>query len=98
MEVFETILLLSIYVLLIVLLIIGIILGIRLIQTLNKVDKVVDDVEEKVRALDGLFDAVDVVSDKFSLITNRLVDGIGGIISKIFKKSHYDDEFEEEDE
>ena len=47
-----------IYILLIILLIVGIILGIKSIITVNKVEKVVDDVSEKVESLNGLFQIV----------------------------------------
>ena len=100
MEAVQTFLVLTIYILLIALLIVGIILGIRMIQTLNKVDNVVDDVDKKVKSLDGIFNVVDLVSDKFSLVTNKVVDGFGGLISKLFKKDKYefDEDFDEEDE
>jgi len=97
-EFLQTFLPLVIYVLLIVLLIVGIILGIRLIHTLDKVDRVVDDVNDKVRTLDGLFNVVDIVSDKVSLVTNKVVDGIGGLFGRFKKGSDYEDEYEEEDE
>ena len=44
-----------IYLLLIIILIIGIILGIKTIITLNKVEKVVEDVNDKVQTLNGFF-------------------------------------------
>ena len=53
-----------IYILLIILLIVGIILGIKSIITINKVEKVVDDVNEKVESLNGLFQIVDFTADK----------------------------------
>ena len=62
-----------IYVLLIILLIIGIILGIKWIITINKVEKVVDDVNEKVESLNGLFQVVDFTTDKLVSITDDVV-------------------------
>lgn len=78
-----------IYVLLIVILVIGIILGIKSIITINKVEKVVDDVNEKVESLNGLFQIVDFTTDKIVTFTDRIVDSVGAIASKLFfrKKS-----------
>lgn len=73
-----------IYVLLIILLIIGIILGIKSIITINKVEKVVDDVNEKVESLNGLFQIVDFTTDKLVSITDKVVDGISQIASRLF--------------
>ncbi len=76
-----------IYLLLIVILIVGIILGIRLINTINRVDKVVDDANKKLASLDGLFSVVDFITDKISSLSDRLVEGISDLFAKkLFKK------------
>ena len=86
-----------IYVLLIILLIIGIILGIKSIITINKVEKVVDDVNEKVESLNGLFQIVDFTTDKFVSITDKVIDGVSSLASKLFfrKKKNKEDETDE---
>ena len=83
-----------IYVLLIILLIIGIILGIKSIITINKVEKVVDDVNEKVESLNGLFQIVDFTTDKLVSITDKVIDGVSSLASKLFfrKKKNKEDE------
>lgn len=86
-----------IYVLLIILLIIGIILGIKSIITINKVEKVVDDVNEKVESLNGLFQIVDFTTDKLVSITDKVVDGISSFASRLFFKKKKKKE-EKEDE
>lgn len=73
-----------IYILLIIILIIGIILGIKSIITINKVEKVVDDVNEKVESLNGLFHIVDFTTDKLATITDKIVDSVSSVFSKIF--------------
>lgn len=73
-----------IYILLIIILVIGIILGVKSIITINKVEKVVDDVNDKVQSLNGFFSLVDFTTDKLALVTDKLVDIIGGLFSKIF--------------
>ena len=73
-----------IYLLLIVLLVIGIILGIKSIITVNKVEKVVDDVNEKVESLNGLFQIVDFTTDKLVTMTDKIVEGVSHLASKLF--------------
>lgn len=76
-----------IYFLLIIFLCIGIILGIKLIITLDKVDKVVEDVNKKVKSLNGFFHIIDYTTDKLALVTDVLVDKVASIFNKlVFKK------------
>ena len=75
-----------IYILLIILLVIGIILGIKSIITINKVEKVVDDVNEKVESLNGLFQIVDFTTDKLVSITDKVIDGVSSLASRLFFK------------
>ena len=92
----QTVLPLIIYILLIILLVVGIILGIRSIQTLNKVDKVVDDVNDKVQSLNGFFNLIDFTTDKIVSVTDKVVEGISGLIGNVFskKKKNKDEEAE----
>ena len=88
-----------IYILLIIILIVGIIIGVRLISTLNRVDKVVDDANKKLESLDSLFNIVDFVTDKIALISDRVVDGIADFFAKkMFKKNKKNKIEEREDE
>ena len=73
-----------IYILLIIILVIGIILGIKSIATLTKVEKVVDDVNDKVHSLDKIFSVIDFTTDKIALVTDKAVEGIASVFSKIF--------------
>lgn len=84
----QTFLPIIIYFLLIILLIIGIILGIRSIQTINKLDKVVDDVNDKVQSLNGIFNIIDFTTDKIVSITDKVVEGVSGLIGKVFKRKN----------
>ncbi len=70
----------------IILLIVLIILGIRLIQVLNKVDRVVDNVEEKVNSLNGVFDVVNKATDTLAVVGESVVGTIAGFVSRIFNK------------
>ena len=91
----QTFLPIIIYILLIILFIVGIILGIRSIQTLNKVDKVVDDVNDKVQALNGFFNLIDYTTDKIVSVTDRVVEGVSGFLGGIFRRNKNNDDEEE---
>ena len=60
-----------IYVLLIIVLLIGIVLAIKCLITLDKVEKVVDNVNDKIRSLDGVFNIIDGATDGIVLITDK---------------------------
>ena len=75
-----------IYILLIILLVIGIILGIKSIITIKKVEKVVDDVNEKVESLNGMFQIIDFTTDKIVSLTDKVIDGVSTLASKLFFK------------
>ena len=62
-----------IYILLIIVLVIGIVLAIKCLITLDKVEKVVDNVNDKVRSLDGLFHIIDTTTDRIVLVTDKVV-------------------------
>ena len=91
---------LVIYILLIILLIVGIILGIKTIITMNKVEKVVDNVNEKVESLNSVFNLIDFTTDKIAAFTDRLVEVAGSIFSKLLfrnkNKKRKKDDYEEE--
>ena len=69
-----------------VLLVALIVLTIKLIITMNKLEKVVDNITVKVRTLDELFNVVGLVTGKITSITDKVIDGIVLMVEKIFKK------------
>ena len=73
-----------IYILLIIVLVIGIVLAIKCLITLDKVEKVVDNVNDKVRSLDGLFHIIDTTTDRIVLVTDKVVDGVTSLIANLF--------------
>ena len=86
-----------IYILLIILLTIGIVLGIKTIITMNKVEKVVDNVNEKVESLNSVFNLIDFTTDKIASFTDKVVEVAGNLFSKLlFRKKRKDDDYEEE--
>ena len=72
--------------LLIVLVIILIILSLKALDTLNKVDAILDNTKRKLENLDGVFNFVDNVSDKLTLVTDTIVGSIVNFITSIFNK------------
>lgn len=82
----QTFLPIIIYFLLIIMLVVGIVLGIKAINTMNKVEQVVDDVNKKVESLNGFFHIIDFTTDKIVSITDTIVDKITLLITKIFTK------------
>ena len=72
------------YVLGSILLVVLIILGIKLIITMNKIENVVDDINTKVKSLNGLFSMIDYTTDKLALLSDRFVDIVSSLIKKIF--------------
>lgn len=74
------------YILGAILLVALIVLTVKLTITIHKIDKVVDNITEKVTALDGLFSVVNAVSNKFTFITDKVVNIIYSLIEKITKR------------
>ena len=58
----------------------------KVIGTLKKVDKVVDDVENKVGKLDGVFSIIDKSTDAVSLVSDKIIDFVSSAVMKIFSR------------
>lgn len=84
------------YVVAIILLIILIILGIKCIEILNKIDRVMDNIEEKVNTFNGAISIISKVSDGIANISDSAIFGITSAMSKIFNrfKSKEEDYYE----
>jgi len=63
-----------------------IVLTVKLIITMNKIEKVVDNITVKVQTLDTLFDMIGLITGKFTSITDKVVDTVALLIEKIFKR------------
>lgn len=66
---------------------------------MTKVEKVVDNVNEKVESLNSIFNLIDFTTDKIASFTDRIVEAAGNIFSKLLfrkKKRKKDDDYEEE--
>jgi len=83
----NTFLLMMLYILGSILLVVLIVLGIKLIITINKIDAIVDDINGKVSKLNGLFQIIDVTTDKLTLVGDKLVDGLSFLVKKVFVRN-----------
>jgi len=81
------------YILSSILLVVLIILGIKMIITMNKIENVVDNISVKVNKLNGLFNVIDITTDKLTMVGDKLVDSISSLVSRAFdrKKRKEDD-------
>ncbi len=73
-----------------------IILVIKLIYSVNRINYLLDNIERKMRTVDKAFTAVDRVVDALSLASDRFVDGLTSIVSKVFKKKKVKKEREDD--
>ena len=96
-EILQTSLPLFVYLALFILLIALIVLTIKLVLTINKLNVVVDDVNKKVKSLDGIFGLIDFATDKITLVTNKFVDKLSNMVIDM-KKKKYNKEEEDENE
>ena len=74
-----------VYILGSVLLVTLIILTVKLIVTMNKIEKVVDNIGIKVKTLDDLFNVIGLVTGKFTAVTDKVIDNISLLVEKIFR-------------
>ena len=84
--------------LLAILLVVFIIVGLKLIEMINATNVILDDLENKSKSLDGLFDAVDSIGDKLNSVTDRVVDGAMGLVTNLFNRRKSRRMEEDEDE
>lgn len=76
-----------------ILLVVLIVLGIKMIVTMNKLEKTVDNINTKLDSLNKLFSIIDVATDKLALVSDKAIDTISSFISRIFsKKKRKEDE------
>ena len=97
MEFLLTFLPVVIYFLIIDILVIGIIFGIKAIKTMDKVDKIVDDVNEKMESLNSVFNIIDFASEKIASFSDKVIDVVSSLISKLWFNKSKKNIMEEED-
>ena len=75
-----------IYILASILLIVLISLCIKLIHTLTKVDRVIDDITVKSSKLDNLFNVIDTTADAVNSVSNSIVGWITNLFNRLLNK------------
>lgn len=98
MEYLSQLLPIIIYILLIALIILLIIISVKAIKALDKLQLVVDDVDKKVKTLDGLFEFIDTATDKVSFLSDRIINLLVGAVEKVFKSSKKTKRIDKEEE
>lgn len=53
---------------------------------MSKVEKVVDNVNEKVESLNSIFSIIDFTTDKIAGLTDRVVDIASNLFGKLFRR------------
>ena len=74
-----------------ILLVVLIILGIKTTVTMNKIEMLVDNINGKVNKLNGVFNIIDITTDKIALLSDKFVDRVGALVSKVIYKKKKED-------
>ena len=93
----NTFLLTVLYVVAIILLVVFIVVGFKLIKLLDKIDRIADNVEDKVNSFNGAFSVIRNAADGIASISDTVTFGVSSAISKIvnkFTKKKEEDEYE----
>lgn len=80
-----------------ILLVVAIILLIRVVKTMNKIDKILDDVEYKMSKLNNIFNIIDTTTDAIAIMNDKVVGSVVGIIQKIFSRKKNKEEEQNND-
>jgi hypothetical protein len=75
-----------IYLLLIILIVVFIMVLVKSYNTLGRVNKLIDNVNDRVGSLENVLNILDNATDTFSHLSDKLVGLIIGGVQKIFKK------------
>lgn len=76
----------------IVLVIVLIILCLKAIETLTKINNLIDDAQSKLNSLTVFFNLLDTVTDKVSVITDTVVSTVTNVITSIAKRKQKKEE------
>ena len=85
---------LLLYILGAALLVVLIVLAIKLVYTVDKTNEILDNVDSKVKSLDGLFEVIDATSNAISSLKDRIFDKFFSVIGKVGRKNKKKEEEE----
>ena len=80
-----------------ILLVVTIILVIKLIISVNRVNALLDDVEDKMKTVNEVFGVIDKFTDSLVLVSDKVVDVLANFIAKFVIKKRKKKEEEEEE-
>lgn len=63
-----------------------IVLCIKLVGTLGKVDYLLDNVTRKAESLNGLFDVIEMTTNRFGAIGETITSSLMNLVKRIFNK------------
>lgn len=84
MELLLELLPIIIYVLLIVLIIICIIIGYKVITTMSRIERIVEDVNDKVQSFNKFFNVLNFATDKIALYSDSIISYLTTAIISLF--------------
>lgn len=70
-----------------ILVVVLIVLVVKLIFTVDRVNKLLDDVEGKLSKTDNLFSFVDLVGNNLTVLSDKIVEVLTNLIKKLFDKN-----------
>ena len=82
MEALGAVLPIIIYFLLIILLVVIIILGIKFIITVDRINRIVDDINDKLVAVKSIFDLINIITGKVNYLGNTIIEKAKNLINK----------------
>ena len=83
------------YILGIILMVRLIILGIKAIQMMDKMDRIMDNIEDKVNSLNGMFAVINKTTDSIDLISSKVVGVVTNTIGRLFRRKKKEDTYYE---
>ncbi len=82
----EIVLPVILYLVLIVLVIFCIAFIIKLMNTLKKVDIILNDISIKMNKVDGVFDLIDQTTEYAASLSDRIINSISNFVNRILRK------------
>ena len=83
---FNSVLLAILLVVVIILIIFAVVLCIKLLYTVDKMNIILSDMEKKLKSVNGIFSAIDVVTDAFVSVGDSFTKKIAHVVEKMFQK------------
>lgn len=70
--------------------------GVKLYETIEQGRRILEDMERKSNSLNGIFGAIDLISNSFTSINYKIADVVTNLISGLYNKKRKEEEEEDE--